>query len=432
MMEFAEATEIIRERLKLEGYKFSAMEEVALEAAWEGIKYKEISELKGVNFNSLQGSAGPKLWKDLSKIYNFKVTKTSFKTFFTEILHEGRTDVLYAQQPRLSEEAAVVAVEPPVLTIPVIGAALPHTEKFYGRQKELKELGVLLDKHSCILVVGSEGVGKKSLVAHFLHDAALPFSQIVWKPLHHRPENLEAELLRLLGEAVGSSLVSYFRARKSIIVFESIDALITRQGGQSDLDPNVMSLIRRIVEETESKVIMISNEPIEQIRNMMLRGNAMVYPLHGLLLREAKALMGGDLGGHLEDLCKFTGGNPLMLKRISQWQQTQAAASLGPTMAHRLTVHRSLFDGLHNQILASQSLSKIDRQLLESIASEEMGISYRQLLHLYPNAVQNIQRLLEMGLVRQTFSTSGDVIVQVYEFLRQHLLAQKTSLPAYM
>lgn len=429
MMEFAEATEIIRARLKSEGHNLSNMEEVAIEAAWKGIKYQKISEVRNVNLNSLQGSVAPKLWKNLSKVYNFRITKTTFKKFFTD----RSSDILHAEQRRLSEEEAVVALNPAPITIPVIGAALPHTEKFYGRQKELKELEILLDKHSCILVVGSEGVGKKSLVAHFLHDAALPFSQIVWKPLHHRPENLEAELLQLLGEAVGSSLVSYFKARKSIIVFESIDALIIRQGGQSDLDPNVMSLIRRIVEETESKILLISNEPIEQIRSMMLRGNAMIYPLHGLGLQEAKALMGGDLSGHLEDIWESTGGNPLMLKRIGQWQQTQAANSLGPTMAHRLTVHRSLFDGLHNQILASQSLSKIDRQLLEFIASEEIGISYRQLLRLRPNEAQNIQRLLEMGLVRQTSSCDGDVIVQVYEFLRQHLMAQKASLsPAYM
>lgn len=449
-MEFPEAKRIIKKRLKREGHDLSPIEEVALEAAWNGIKYKKISELRGVNFNSLQSAAAPRLWKKLSEIYSSRITKASFKSFCTEILPSKSTEVLQVEKPAISEQIekpvisdiepaisniepvisdikAVISTQPPAISIPVVGATLPYPENFYGRQKELRELAVLIDKYPCLLIVGAEGIGKKTLVAQFLRDAVLPFSQIIWKPLHHRPQNLEAELLQLLKQEDGSSLISYFRDHKSLIVFESLDALITRQGEQSELDHNIMSLIRRITEETESKVIGLSNEPIEQISSMKLRGNAAVCPLRGLGLQEAEALMGGDLAGHLKGIWKFTGGNPLMLKQISQWQQTQAAASLG-TMVHRLTVHQGLSGSLVNQILAKQSLSKIDRQLLEFIASQGTGISYRQLLHLYPEAAYNIQRLLEMGLVDQTPSISGDIIVQVYEFLRQHLLAQQALL----
>lgn len=421
MVDFETVEEFIKEKLKSENYLLKRVEEVALEAAWERITYEKASAECGVNLNTLQGSVAPALWNKLSKIYRRRITKANFKEIFTEILSQERTNVLFAEQP----QPDVADTQTPASRIPIVGAALPVVEPFCGRQRELKELGVLLTRYSCLLVVGPEGIGKKSLVSRFLQDAALPYSQIIWKPLHHRPVHLEAELLQLLNIEANSSLISYLKVQKSLIVFESIDSMITRQSGLSVLAPAVTSLIRRIAEETESKVIGLSSEPIEQIRSMMLRGNAMIYPLGGLGLPEAESLMGGDMNGHLEEVWESTGGNPLMLNRIKDWRRSHAS-SLSPTMAYRPTVHRGLFDGLHSQFFNGQALSTIDRTVLRSIANREEGIPFSELLSLHPGAAPNIQRLTEMGIVAEAES-GPEALVKVYEFFRQYILEKESA-----
>lgn len=418
MVDFETVKEFIKEKLKSENYLLKRVEEVALKAAWERITYEKASAESGVNLNSLQGSAGPILWNRLSKLYSRRITKSNFKEIFTEIIPAERTDVLVYEQPQSD-------TQPLANTVPIVGVSLPVVEPFCGRQRELKELGVLLNKYSCLLVVGSEGIGKKSLVSRFLQDAALPYSQIIWKPLHHRPVDLEAELLQLLDIEANNSLISYLKVQKCLIVFESIDSMITRQSGLSVLAPAVTSLIRRIAEETESKVIGLSSEPIEQIRSMMLRGNAMIYPLGGLGLPEAESLMGGDMNGHLEEVWESTGGNPLMLNRIKDWRRSHAS-SLSPTMAYRPTVHRGLFDGLHSQFFNGQALSTMDRTVLRSIASRGEGIPFSELLSLHPDAAPNIQRLTEMGIVAEAES-GPEAMVKVYEFFRQYILEKESA-----
>ncbi len=426
MVDFETVEEFIKEKLKSENYRLKRAEEVALEAAWERITYEKASAESGVNLNTLQGSVAPALWNKLSKIYSRRITKANFKEIFTEIISQERTNVLVTEQPQPDvADVEIADTHSPASRIPIVGAALPVVEPFCGRQRELKELGVLLNRYSCLLVVGPEGIGKKSLVSRFLQDAALPYSQIIWKPLHHRPVHLEAELLQLLNIEANSSLISYLKVQKSLIVFESIDSMITRQSGLSVLDPAVTSLIRRIAEETESKVIGLSSEPIEQIRSMMLRGNAMIYPLGGLGLPEAESLMGGDMNGHLEEVWESTGGNPLMLNRIKDWRRSHAS-SLSPTMAYRPTVHRGLFDGLHNQFFNGQALSTIDRTVLRSIANREEGIPFSELLSLHPGAAPNIQRLTEMGVVVEAES-GPEALVKVYEFFRQYILEKESA-----
>ena len=418
MVDLEEAKKFIEERLASEGHKLSPIEAVALEAAWERKTYAKASDEKGVNLNTLQAFVAPQLWRKLSKIYSERITKANFKEIFERIIAQERTPILADEQQLDTAEMETVDTQSAACTVPVVGATLPSIDNFYGREKELQDIGVLLKKYSCLLVVGAEGIGKKTLVSQFLQSNALPYLQIIWKPLHHRPTDLEAELLQLLDGESNSSLISYLKVQKSLIVMESIDSMITQQNGLSDLDPTVTSLIRRIAEETESKLVLISNEPIEQVRSMMLRGNTMTYPLRGLTLSEAEALMGNG-NGCLEKLWESTGGNPAMLRRIKDWQRSNAA-NLSHTMAHRLTVHAGLLNGLHDRLFYGKTLSTLDRNILRAIAAQG-EIPFGELLSLHPGAAYNIQRLFEMGVVTEPTS-DPKATVRVYEFLRRYIL----------
>ncbi|MGB3294555.1 MAG: hypothetical protein WBB01_16340 [Phormidesmis sp.] len=310
-----------------------------------------------------------------------------------------------------------------------MGAALPSLENFYGREEELAQTRKLLHQYPCLAIIGAEGIGKRALVAKFLCEDDLPFDQAIWKPLHHCPKaaEVEAELLGLVGEPKETSIVAALRGKKLLIVLESLDSVIPDERSRK-LDDQYSSLIRRIIEETDAKLIVIAAEPIEQLKTQVLRGKAAMFTLRGLKLREARGIVGSDLGGHLEKVWQAVGGNPLMLRQIANWAENYAQG-LDPHIANRATVYRGLFEDLYEQTFRAARLSTIHRELLIIIAAKEEGFPFSELLSTYPDSALDIQRLLEMGLIEKTAHSEGPLI-QIYEFFRHYLVGKQASLLA--
>ncbi len=404
-MDFESAKDFIKETLTASGSGISPLEEIALEAAWEDVTYGVISEKYGVNANTLKGYISPILWKKLSQFFLAKITKKSFRAFFEE---KGDTDMV--------RNFALASCKR------IVGATLPNIDQFYGREAELVQMQQLVSRYSCVLVVGTEGIGKRSLIAKFLRSTTLSLSQVIWKPLHHRPtaRELETDLLGLLEAKDGQSLIAAIKEKQTVIVLESLDALI--EDGHRTLAPDYTSLIRRITEETDSKIIAIATEPIEQIKLQALRGKAAIYTLQGLGLAESKLIVNGDLGGRFEELWQAVGGNPLVLKQVSEW--VNEMKELDPVLANRLTVHQGLVSSLYEQTFKGRSLSTVDRALLIAIAVNKAGIPFSNLLNTHPDSALNIQRLIDMGLVQKT-SQSGGANIKIYEFFRQYLIGER-------
>ena len=392
--------------------------EAAIEAAWRDITYDQVSAERNVSKNNLKVHVAPALWQTLSRIVGQKVSKRSFRDFYLEALEKNQAESL------IQAESIGNSVKASAPTLPTVGAALPNIENFYGRTEELNALETLLQRCKCISIVGPEGIGKKSLVAKLLCTADLPFSQAVWKPLHHKPtaDELEFELRTLLNENADRSLLSYLKDKKVLIVLESIDVAIAGRDHPGELDPQYMSLIRRIAEETRSRLIILSNEPINQIKAQVLRGRATIYPLHGLTLEAAKAFVKNALGDKTEEIWQAVGGNPMMLKEIANW--AEYAKEIDPLLAHRLTVHKGLLKGFHERAFA-HSLSTVDRQLLTFVA-QEGEVSFASLLSQRLDAAPKIQRLIDMGLFQKKSSANGGGI-KINEFFRQFLIEQSAN-----
>lgn len=419
-MEFDQAKALVKTKLEGRGDALTEIDEVALRAAWEDITYEEASTQHSVNLNTLKGHAAPLLWKTLSQIFGQKITKKAFRPFCVEFY----LDKPEAQATEITKSNRQRESTTSTPKVPVVGAALPDVSNFYGREEELREMQTLLQRYPCVLIVGTEGIGKRSLVAKLLCTAELPFSQVVWKPLHHRPtaDALESELLALLG-STEESLISALKTKQVLIVFDGIDAAITHEKPRG-LDSRYMSLIRRLTEETPSRIIAISSEPIGQIRTQALRGKAAIYTLRGLELDAAKAIVQSNLDGRIEEIWQAVGGNPLMLKQVAQW--SRYSQGLDPHLANRATVYRGLFDSLHEQTFVGSRLSTVDRRLLTAIAKTKEGILENGILSTYPYAAHNIQRLTEMGLVHRE-TQPGGAVVRVYEFFGQYLIEKTKS-----
>ena len=410
----------MREKIRGQGTELSMLEEIVLEAAWEDITYEQIGKAREINPNTLKSYASGRLWKSLSALLNQKVRKKSFKRVLTEAIESGQLTTTTSPSEKASKQNTQSTEE----AISTVGARLPEISNFYGRANELRDLKKLVESHTCVLLIGVQGIGKKSLVSKLIQTQGLPFSKVLWKPLHHRPdvERLEAELLELLDTADDSrALIPYLRKNKHLLILDGLDSILEQKDNLRAVDSRYISLIRRIVEETPSQIICISEEPIEDFDVLILRGDAISYTLRGLKASDAEQMFDSSFGVDVEEVVESVGGNPLLLKQIAAWSKESVQIDSG--LVNRATVQRGVVKSWHEQVLASDYLSELDRQLLDAIAQSENGIPYSQLLTQYPDAAHRISRLLAMGLANQRIEESGVPNVEVNVFFRKHLLA---------
>jgi len=419
-MNFEQAIALVREKIRGQGTELSMLEEIVLEAAWEDITYEQIGKAREINPNTLKSYASGRLWKSLSALLNQKVRKKSFKRVLTEAIESGQLTTTTSPSEKASKQNTQSTEE----AISTVGARLPEISNFYGRANELRDLKKLVESHTCVLLIGVQGIGKKSLVSKLIQTQGLPFSKVLWKPLHHRPdvERLEAELLELLDTADDSrALIPYLRKNKHLLILDGLDSILEQKDNLRAVDSRYISLIRRIVEETPSQIICISEEPIEDFDVLILRGDAISYTLRGLKASDAEQMFDSSFGVDVEEVVESVGGNPLLLKQIAAWSKESVQIDSG--LVNRATVQRGVVKSWHEQVLASDYLSELDRQLLDAIAQSENGIPYSQLLTQYPDAAHRISRLLAMGLANQRIEESGVPNVEVNVFFRKHLLA---------
>ncbi|MEO0704133.1 MAG: ATP-binding protein [Cyanobacteria bacterium J06649_5] len=425
-MDFEQAIAFIREKIRGQGTELSALEEVVLEAAWEDVTYEQIGKAREINPNTLKSYASGRLWKSLSALLNQKVRKKSFKKALTEAIESGQLATTSAtpsirESERNKQNATGQSANGVVSTV---GARLPEISEFYGRNGELRDLKKLVESHTCVLLIGVQGIGKKSLVSKLIQTQKLPFSKVLWKPLHHKPDvdRLETELLELLNASESSySLISHLQKNRHLLVLDGLDSILEQKGDLRTIDSRYVSLVRRIVEETPSQVICISEEPIEDFDILILRGDAISYTLRGLKASDAEQMFDSSFGVDVAEVVESVGGNPLLLKQIATW--SKEGVQIDPKLVNRATVQRGVVKNWHEQVLASDYLSELDRQLLDAIAQAENGIPYSQLLTRYPDAAHRISRLLAMGLANQRIEDSGTPNVAVNVFFRKHLLA---------
>ena len=419
-MNFEQAIAVVREKIKGQGTELSTLEEVVLEAAWKDVTYEQIGKARDINPNTLKSYASGRIWKSLSALLNQKVRKKSFKRLLTDAIESGQLTAATTSSEKEAEHNNQSAEE----TISTLGARLPEVSEFYGRTSELRDLKKLVESYACVLLIGVQGIGKKSLVSKLIQAPESSFSTVLWKPLHHKPDvdRLEAELLELLDVSEkGESLISYLRKHKHLVIFDGLDSILKQKDGLRTIDSRYISLVRRIVEETPSQVICISEEPIEDFDVLILRGDAISYTLRGLKASDAEQMFDSSFGINVEEVVDSVGGNPLLLKQIAAW--SRESVQIDPSLVNRATVQRGVVQTWHEQVLASDYLSELDRQLLDAIAQSENGIPYSQLLSQYPNAAHRISRLLAMGLAHQKIEESGIPNVEVNFFFREHLLA---------
>ena len=269
-------------------------------------------------------------------------------------------------------------------------------------------------------MVGPNGIGKKTLLAKLMVQGEISLQRILWKPLHHSPTSneLEEELIETMGSDRSIGLLAQFQSHPTLVVLD----MTTQNTEKQVLFSKYLSLIRRITEETQSKVVTISTYPLKEFEDLVLRGKAISYRLRGLETSEAKTLLHSRWHSVADELCKAVGGNPLLLKKIDGWYDYIGDVSRLDKI-ERLTILSGLVGDFYDKILTGAALSSVDLALLKDIAESHQGISVEDLLRKQPGGALGIRKLLDMGLAYK--SSNGLSMIWLNPLLGRKLLGAR-------
>jgi hypothetical protein len=426
--------------------RLTAPERLVIVAAWQEKTYEQVSQGSGYLFSTINRKIAPKVWRELSQALGQTVGKKNFRHVIatsTLVANFLYPDALNAEKPDSSPRSRSSKYE-------LLGAQPPDVSKFYGRHQEMKELQALLASHRWLMLVGLEGIGKRSLLAKMTQDQMMPFDRIIWKPVHHQPpvEQLVHDLLVLVKgteveassfQAEFSALVERLRANRCLLIMDTVDALLV--GSQAEyrrLHDGYFSFFRRLIEETDSSIITTSNQVISQAEDYFSpRGYpAISYSVGGLTVPAAKRIF-AEVGlketSDWDEGVSSLGRHPLLLRQIANWIKTRWGGDC--TILKQKTIQMNVlqywFDDLFDD---AAYLSPLDRQVLKCLANLQLvadtqRVPISRLLEQNRIFGQSIDRLIRSALVSVTVdATTREQLLSLSSLLQKYLLADPRGL----
>ncbi|HBE19254.1 MAG TPA: LuxR family transcriptional regulator [Cyanobacteria bacterium UBA11149] len=270
----------------------------------------------------------------------------------------------------------------------------PDVSVFYGRTEELNTLKQWIVKDRCRLVglLGMGGIGKTTLVAKLAREIEDKFDYIIWRSLGNTLSlpHLLADLIKFVSNQSEtdvsedidrgiSNLIYYLDKYRCLIVLDDVETILPLVVGASAPIENegYRQLLKRVGQtQHQSSFLLISQETLPEIplptnsttfvRSYQLKG---LKPEESQEIFQEKKLTGKS---EWEDLSRFAKGNPLALKIIAAYIQDVFNGNVAEFAKHQTWVFGDLRDILDQQF---QRLSKLEQQILQSLASQENSLS---------------------------------------------------------
>lgn len=413
--------------------RLSPIQCLAVRAAWEGRTYNEMLQIDPSYSAVSLRIAASKLWIELTELLEQDVTKQTFESVIknSKLLERFMPggDPGLSHQPQSSY---------PDSQVQFFGIEIPDHFTFYGRLREMYELGQLIKENRCVIVTGIAGIGKRRLLWNAIHEMGVPYNKVVWQPV--RWSGAEGDLARDLLSCLRPSelytteessyrLFHCLRMEPHLIVLERVDLLLQENGS---LQPSVLSLLTRMIEETKTGLVVLSQFPIREIEAFDLSGfKTRVYPVDGLAVEDCYkvlaeyALEDRDLW---DDLIASTGRHPLLLRQMASWSQSQMNGSL--KLFERLTQQMNAVFPLYDKLFADlRYLSLTDRAILQLIASaQENEVDRDFLLKRTGASLFQLERLIQSALVDLTNTGVQNELVSITPLLRKYVLSDPCGL----
>jgi len=295
------------------GKHLDHVQEAVVKGVWEGQTYAEIGE-ECHRSEARVRDVGYKLWKNLSESLGEDINKSNFcptlerlkltsSPIFIENNHQNNNhqsnnhNVNFCSSYQSPDNAAKSQIDNQSLSSSYHNLKQsPKITKFYGRTTELSTLYQWLENPNTrlISVLGITGIGKSSLVKHFINTHTLPIDVIIWKNLKLSP-SLDSILTQILTELYPDNQISntqgllnqaleLFTQKSCLIILDNLQDIFMPQQLAGHYQPeyqNYQTFFQMITEiEHQSCIMLISQEKCQE----MISLEPELYPSHCLKL----------------------------------------------------------------------------------------------------------------------------------------------------
>jgi len=262
----------------------------------------------------------------------------------------------------------------------------PNIETFYGRNRELEQLGNwIIDGCKLVTIVGIGGIGKTSLALTLADRIQANFDCLIWKSLLNSPSlvNLLDSIFSSLNHTVIQDidkgikqLIQLFQQRRCLLILDGLEAVLSNKENAIAYNSFIQQLNQT---RHQSCIIITSREKLNLIDInpkvfccLTLQG---LSTIDTIALFQSQGFTGKELG--LSALIKLYRGNPLALKLVIPLIQSIFAGNIVAFLNQNALV---IGDRLHN-ILQQQfeQLSDLEQDILYWLAIWQEPISFCRL-----------------------------------------------------
>jgi len=307
-MTITEVLQIVDELVfKHTGNHLNDLQRSAVQGIWHGKIYSEIADEFGYESENHIGNISRELYKILGKELGEDVTKSNFCWSIERLANSfnssqvvgiginshfnlcpNNTDI---QKQAINDE---VKIKQKISYINLKQS--PKITHFYGRTNELSTLSKWIENPNTrlISILGISGIGKSTLVKHFLDTHTIPFDAIIWKNLK-LSSSLNSILTEILTELNVNSqdintsnllnqCLQLFHQKRCLIILDNLEEIFTPQQFAGQYKPEYQdykTFLQMITEiEHQSCVISISQEKCQE----MISLDSELYPSYFLEL----------------------------------------------------------------------------------------------------------------------------------------------------
>lgn len=287
------------------GKHLDHVQEAVVKGVWEGQTYAEIGE-ECHRSEARVRDVGYKLWKTLSESLGEEVNKSNFSWAIQRVINSQfnsqvglvhNVNFCPTHLPDNYPHSINNKGQPTTNKTPYHNLKQsPKITKFYGRTTELSTLSQWLENPNTrlISVLGITGIGKSSLVKHFINTHTLPIDVIIWKNLKLSP-SLDSILTQILTELYPDNQISntqgllnqaleLFTQKSCLIILDNLQDIFMPQQLAGHYQPeyqNYQTFFQMITEiEHQSCIMLISQEKCQE----MISLEPELYPSHCLKL----------------------------------------------------------------------------------------------------------------------------------------------------
>ncbi len=373
-----------------------------IKGTWRGQDYGDMAQDSPYTAGHLQRTVAPDLWKALSAALNLDIQKKNFRKTIGSLLTSTSTK---------ADPSSPV----PTIVRRIIGTP-PSYAQLISRPEEYDSLTKLIEQNRVVLVKGSAGIGKTSLIAELFRQAKwLPtFQSLIWKySVSDSPGDDIQDLLYLINSPSRSTVYDYIRTRRVLISIDGIDDWFATDKNRKDAN----LLLRRLAEtEHNSCFIFSTRQDIPLVDSLNHMGRLVeVLHLKGLSEEQSRLLLDpyNLYGEKLDDFVSSRRGNPQSLHDSAKIVERIYGGNVDPFMNGRTSIISNILSkSLRFNFDRIQDLDDLERQILQYLATLQESVTVEDSIkNIHETLGFSIPQISKAIITLETFGLIADLAV---------------------